>query len=238
MVAQADAYMRGETATGIYAMTITTANWERTLRLRFWEEAAEDRAFVRVLSPPKEEGSASLKLGNEMWTYLPDVNRSMKIPPSMMAQSWMGSDFTNEDIVNGDDYVNQYEHALVDTTMLAHTSSPPDTSTVDSARVYVIESTPKPGTPVVWGKVRHYARPEDHLPVRQEYFDEDGNQVRRMIFSRFRTMDGRLIPTQYTVLPLTEDEAGNRTVLTIEEIQFNVELPKGTFTRANLERAR
>ena len=226
MVAQADAQMRGETARGIYAMTITTPDWERTLRLRFWEDAANDRAFVRVLSPPKEEGSASLKLGNEMWTYLPEVERSMKIPPSMMAQSWMGSDFTNEDIVNSDDYVDEYEHALVDTAVL------------DSTPVYVIESIPRPGAPVVWGKIRYYARRSDYLPVLQEYYDEDGSKVRHMSFARFRTIDGRVIPTLYAVEPLTEDEAGHRTELLIEEIDIDVDLPGGVFTRANLERAR
>ena len=128
MIARADEQMRGEQAQGVYEMTIVTPHWKRTLRMRFWEDVENDRAFVRVLFPAKEAGSASLKIGNEMWTYLPSVERSLKIPPSMMTQSWMGSDFTNEDLVNADDYVEEYTHACVDTVV------------VDSQRVYVIES--------------------------------------------------------------------------------------------------
>jgi hypothetical protein len=226
MIARADEQMRGEQAQGVYEMTIVTPHWKRTLRMRFWEDVENDRAFVRVLFPAKEAGSASLKIGNEMWTYLPSVERSLKIPPSMMTQSWMGSDFTNEDLVNADDYVEEYTHACVDTVV------------VDSQRVYVIESIPKPEAPVVWGKVRYYARTGDFLPVRQEFYDEDGHLVRRMIFSDFREMDGRMIPALYTVEPLTEEKAGHRTLMRIEDMKFDVDLSRRIFTRANLERTR
>jgi len=226
IIRQAEELMRGTTAIGVYEMTITTPDWERTLTMRFWEDVDGEKAFVRVTDPPKERGTASLKLGNEMWTYLPGVERSMKIPPSMMSQSWMGSDLTNEDIVHGDDFVDQYEHELLDTT------------TVDAQPVYVIRSVPKPDAPVVWDQIVTYARVSDYLPAQQDYFDEDSVIVRRMRYGEFKEMGDRVIPTLYIVEPLTEDERGNRTTMRIVEMEFDARIPGGVFSRANLERSR
>ncbi len=226
IIAAGDDLMRGTTAEGVYEMTIINPDWERTLRMRFWEDVSGDRAFVRVLSPPREAGSKTLKLGNEMWAYLPSVEQSIKIPPSMMAQGWMGSDLTNEDIVNGDDYVDEYTHDLVDTTEM------------DGETIYVIESIPTPEAAVVWGKIRYYARAADALPVLQEFYDEDEGLVRRMLFSEFKSMDGRVIPTRYVVEPLTEEHIGQRTIMVIAEMDFDARIRPGVFTRANLERSR
>ena len=226
MVAQADSQMRGSTATGVYEMTIVHPDWRRDLRLRFWEDVDSERAFVRVLSPPREAGSASLKLGNEMWSYLPSVERSMKIPSSMMSQSWMGSDLTNEDIVNGEHYIDLYDHAVTDTTEVAGTV------------VYEITSTPRADAAVVWGQILYYARREDFLPVRQVFLDEDGQHIRRMDFSDFKVVGKRTIPTRYIVTPLTEEADGRQTTLLIRQMRFDEPIPVDTFTRRNLERPR
>ena len=225
-IARGEAQMRGHAAIGVYEMTIITPDWERTLKMRFWEDVDADRAFVRVLSPAREAGSASLKLGDEMWTYLPSVERSMKIPPSMMAQSWMGSDFTNDDLVNGDDVVEQYEHAFTDTTQL------------DGETVYEITSVPRADAPVVWGRIRAWVRAVDALPVRQDFYDEDDVLVREMELTDIREMDGRRVPTRWVVRPRTEDKEGHVTTLRILEMDFDASIPADTFTRRNLERRR
>jgi len=225
MVRLAEEQMRGETSHSEVEMTVITPEWQRTMRLEVWEAKRDEKAFVRVLAPAKERGTASLKLGNEMWTYIPSIERSMKIPPSMMMQSWLGSDFTNDDMLKASS-LDDYEHALTDTTEL------------DGQTAYVITSIPKPDAPVVWGKIVYYARLGDYLPIRQEFYDEDGNIVRRMDLSEFKRMGGRVIPTVYTLVPLTEETTGHQTTLTIHSAAFNVNISESIFTRANLERTR
>jgi len=222
---RADALMRGTMSEGEMEMTVVTPDWRRTMRMRFWEDSRDDRMFVRVLAPAKDRGTASLKLGNEMWMYLPSIERSMKIPPSMMMQSWLGSDLTNDDIVKESSY-KDYDHTFLDTTV------------IDGQRAYVIQSIPKPDAPVVWGKIITYARTSDYLPLRQDYYDDDGQLVRRMTYSDFRRMGGRTIPATYRLVPLTADRRGHETTLRILSMTFDRPIPGDTFTRANLERAR
>jgi outer membrane lipoprotein-sorting protein len=130
----------GKTLQAQLTMTVTTPRWERTLTLDAWIERPR-RSFIRILAPAKEAGIVSLRIGSEMWNYLPTVERTIKIPPSMMMQPWMGSDFTNDDLVKESSLVEDYTHGI--------TSS----DTVTGAPVYVVESTPKPDAAVVWGRI-------------------------------------------------------------------------------------
>lgn len=226
MIERAEQRMRGETSHGTMEMVVITPEWRRTMRMEFWEDTDDDKAFVRVLAPQKDRGTASLKLGNEMWTYMPSIERSMKIPPSMMQQSWMGSDFTNDDMVNSSSIVEDYYHEITDTTTMGGTT------------VYEITLTPKEEAAVVWGSIVDYAREEDYLPLRQDFYDEDGNLVRKMTFTDFREMDGRVIPSEMTLVPLTEEDEGDTTIMRWVDIDFNVDINPRVFTRANLERSR
>lgn len=140
IVKKADSLLRGETNHGMSEMTIITPNWERTLRLKSWQNGIE-KTFIRILLPQKDAGIGFLKIKNEMWSYLPTVERIIKIPPSMMMQPWMGSDFTNDDLVKGSSIVDDYEHREI------------GIEKVEGQDVYKIESDPKPDAPVVWGKI-------------------------------------------------------------------------------------
>jgi len=226
MIRRADEQMRGTTSQGEAEMTIITPEWRRTMTMRFWEDARGDKAFVRILSPAKDRGTATLKLGNEIWTYMPSIERSMKIPPSMMHQGWMGSDFTNDDMVKSSSVVDDYEHSLTDTTQL------------DGETVYVITMVPKEEAAVVWGKIVYYARTTDYLPLREDFYDEDSVLVRRMTLTEFRQMGGRVIPMLMTLTPLTEEKKGHETIFRYFSIEFNANISESVFTRANLERAR
>ncbi len=226
MIDQADQQMRGDTSRGTMEMVVITPEWRRTMRMDFWEDAEDDNAFVRVLAPQKDRGTASLKIGNEMWTYMPEIERSMKIPPSMMHQSWMGSDFTNDDMVKSSSIVEDYHHEITDTT------------TIDGTLTYEVTLTPKDDAVVVWGSIVYYAREGDYLPVRQDYYDEDRNLVRMMEFGGFRETDGRVIPSEMMLVPLTEDDEGDTTIMRWLDIEFNVDINPRVFTRANLERSR
>ena len=226
IVQRGDQQMRGRTSRGEFEMSITTPDWQRAMRMEFWESSEDDKAFVRVLSPARDRGTASLKLGNEMWTYLPSIERSMKIPPSMMLQGWMGSDFTNDDMVKSSSIVDDYTHSIVDTVE------------VGTERCYVVQLVPTEEAAVVWGKILYYARTTDYLPVREDFYDEEDTLVRRMDLSEFQEMGGRVIPAVMTLTPLTEDKQGHSTTMRYLSIEYDVNIRSSVFTRANLERSR
>src|SRR5262245_8368854 len=160
----------GKTLQSQLTMTIATPRWTRTLELAAWIERPR-RSYIRLLAPPKEAGIGSLRIGAEMWNYLPTIERTIKIPPSMMFQPWMGSDFTNDDLVKESSLLNDYVHRLV------------TVDTAADAPAWVIESTPKPDAAVVWGRIVTRVRRADSLPVREEFYDERGTLVRVMTFS-------------------------------------------------------
>lgn len=207
--------MRGE-----FEMRITTARWERTLRLRIWMDRPR-RSFVRVLSPAKEAGIGSLRIGNEMWNHLPAVERTIKIPPSMMLQPWMGSDFTNDDLVKQSSAIDDYLQQVGGEEIL------------DGRAVWRIDALPRPDAAVVWGRIVYWIR-KDFVPVRQEYYSDRGELTRVMGFSEVRTMGGRSIPTRWEMKPV--GKPGNLTVITVKDAQFNTPVDDEIFTQRNLQR--
>ncbi len=213
----------GKTSVGRYRMRITTPHWRRTLELRVWMDRPE-KTFIRILAPPKEAGIGSLRIGSEMWNYLPKVERIVKIPPSMMLQPWMGSHFTNDDLVKESSMVHDYTH-----TVLAEEER-------DGVVVYVIESLPKPEAAVVWGKLVYEVRRDDLIPLRLSYYDERGRLVKVLTFSEVREMDGRRLPTRWEMRPV--DEPGNATVIEMLEVRFDVPIDAGIFTLRHLRSGR
>lgn len=215
-----EALVWADTMRGEFEMRITTPRWERTLSLRIWMDRP-GRSFVRVLAPPKEAGIGSLRIGNEMWNYLPAVERTIKIPPSMMLQPWMGSDFTNDDLVKQssaiDDYVQRLEGE----------------ETLDGQAVYRIEALPKPDAAVVWGRLVYWIR-KDSIPVKQEYHSERGELVRVLTFSDVRPVGGRTIPTRWEMKSLAK--AGNATTIVVKDAAYNTRLDDEIFTQRNLQR--
>jgi len=142
-------YMRGKTSVCTLDMTIHRPDWERTITIKAWTKGQNDSIF-RIIAPPKDHGNGTLKKKREMWMYNPKVNRVIKIPPSMMSQAWMGSDFSNDDLSKTESLIKDYSHTII------------GTETHEGKKVYLIKSTPKPGAPVVWGMQRLKIR-EDHV---------------------------------------------------------------------------
>ena len=171
----------------------------------------------------KEKGTATLRIGNEMWNYLPKTDKVMKIPPSMMMGSWMGSDFTNDDIVKESSMREDYTYEFFS----------PDEPKED---LIYIELIPKEDTPVVWGKIETAVRSKDYLPVWQKFYDEKGNLMRIMEFKEIKEMGGRTIPTVMELTP--QDEEGHKTIVRYLEAKFNIELDDDTFTLRNLQKKR
>ena len=213
-----DDLYRGRSSHGVMTMKVTNPNYERELKMEFWSRGTEE-SLIRILAPKKERGTATLKNGNNIWNYLPKVDRTIKIPSSMMGGSWMGSDFTNDDLVK--------EHRMAEDYDSTFTSSP-------GMGQDIIEITckPKPNAPVVWGKVLVRAHRSDLIPREVLYYKEDGALARRLTFSDVREIDGHKIPTKMTMVPIKKK--GHRTVVTYEKIQFDVSVPERLFTVANL----
>jgi outer membrane lipoprotein-sorting protein len=203
-------------------MEVTTPNWSRSLVLEAWSKG-EDLSLFRILAPKKEKGTTTLRRDNEIWNYLPKVRRVMKLPSSMMSASWMGSDFSNDDLVKESRMTRDYDFRFG------------DQKEVDGRAVREILCTPKPDAPVVWGQLSVLVEGEgDPIPIRITYFDEDMKEARTMSFSEAKKMGGRTIPTRVVLQPT--DEPNRRTIMVYEELDFETEIPESLFSLQTLKR--
>ena len=221
IVDQVDRLLRGKSSVGTVTMQISTANWQRTLALQIWSLGTEN-ALIRVTKPEKEAGTATLKVANNIWHYLPKVNRTIKIPTSMMMATWMGSHFTNDDLVKESLLTRDYFIAL---SFEGERSGVP---------VYEFTLTPKPDAAVVWGKLVLEVRQADLMPTWERYYDENGTVVRELTFSAYKAMGGRFIPTHLVMRPA--DKPAEQTAITYDNLTFDVPLSEDTFSWRNLER--
>jgi outer membrane lipoprotein-sorting protein len=222
IVDRVDRLLRGESSHGTVTMEVVTADWSRSLDLEIWS-LGTDYALVRVLAPPKDAGTATLKSGNDLWNYLPRVDRTIKLPPSLMGAAWMGSHVTNDDLVKESRLVEDYDIEIA------------FEGTRDGTAVWEFRLTPKPDAPVVWGRVEYRVRKADFMPLWARYYDEDGNLVRTLEFSDFRKMGGRLVPAVMNMYP--EDKPGERTTIRYQELEFDVDLDASFFSLQSLRRA-
>jgi outer membrane lipoprotein-sorting protein len=213
-----DDLYRGRSAHGTMTMKVVNPNYQRELTMEFWSQGT-DKSLIRILQPKKERRTSTLKNGNNIWNYLPKVDRTIKIPSSMMGGSWMGSDFTNDDLVKEHRMAADYDSRF--------------TSSSGSAKdVVEITCTPKPNAPVVWGKVVVRVRRADLIPLETTYYKENGAVARRLTFSNVREIGSRKLPTTLTMIPV--DKPGHSTVVTYQELKFDVSLRPNLFTVANL----
>ncbi len=220
LIKEAEDLMRGQSNIGTMTMTITTPHWERTMTMDYWEKG-KNLSLVKVTDPPKEAGTISLKVDENMWNYIPSVETVIKVPPSMMMQSWMGSDFSNDDLVRESSISRDYNAAITGKQ-----------STPDGV-VYVLDLIPKPEAAVVWGKITAYVRATDHIPTRYEYYDEKGKLIRVMDLTDIKRMGGRTIPTVWTMVP--KNLKGRKTVIVLDKIQFNVPISDDVFSLSKLK---
>jgi outer membrane lipoprotein-sorting protein len=216
-----DDLYRGESSHGRATMTVRTEHWTRTLELEFWTRAKEE-SLVRILAPKKEQGTATLKSGNDLWNYLPKVKRVIKLPSSMLAASWMGSHFTNDDLVKEHRMAEDYDCTIA------------FTGERDGADVVEIQCAPKPEAAVVWGKVVVVVQRNGHLPIRVDYYDEGLDLVRSLAYSDVRPIGGRTVPTRMEMRP--REEPDESTVVVWNDIDFDAEVDPETFTLRALQR--
>ena len=213
---------RASSSESSVAMTVHRPDWERHMDMKAWTRGDDD-ALVRFTAPAKDAGNATLKLSNDTWVFNPKLNQVIKLPASMMSQAWMGSDFSYNDLAKSEDIINDYTHRIVATAQAGgHT-------------VWTIESTPKPGAPVVWGKVSMQVR-DDMVIVGETYFDQDMKPARQMTVDKIGVLAGRPYPVTMTMHPL--DEPAQWTRIETSSAQFNVGLPAWLFTLSNLQNPR
>lgn len=222
IIDRVDKLYRSASSRADVEMTVASKHWERTLRMDIWTEGM-DKTFIHITGPKKDEGIATLRIETEMWNYFPKINKVMKVPPSMMMGSWMGSDFTNDDLVKESSYIKDYNHRLIH----------PENENIDN---YYIELTPKTETPSVWGKIVITIRKEDYIPLEQAYYDEKGRKMREMIFSDVRTFGERTIPAVLEMTPLNKE--GQKTVIQYRDIRFDEQTYQEIFTLRNLQKRR
>ncbi len=211
-----DRLLRGESSRGDMVMDIVTAHWSRSLEMRVWSLGTQ-YALVRVVAPAKEAGTATLKSKDEVWNYLPRVDRTIKVPPSLMMGSWMGSHFTNDDLVKESRVIEDYDIAF---------------GPGGDAEAWELVLTPKPEAAVVWGKIVERVRKADLMPQWARYYDDRGTLVRTITFSDFTRMGGRLVPATMTIQPA--DKPAERTVLRYKSLEFGVKLAPDFFSLRNL----
>lgn len=224
IIQKADERFNGEkTSISLMSMTIVRPTWERSFEFRNWT-SGRDYALTLITAPARDKGQSFLKRKNEMWSWNPTIGRLIKLPPSMMSQGWMGSDYTNDDILRESSVVNDYQHELEGEEV------------VDGRLCYRIKMVAKEEAAVIWGHQVRWIDKKDFIFMKSELFDEDGYLVRTELGKEIKDMDGRLIPTRIELIPAEEE--GFKTILEIKEIKFNTTINDNFFSQQNMQRVR
>ena len=213
---------RGTNSYSEITMTIHRPDWERSMSMRAWTEG-DKKSLVRVTAPKKDVGNGTLVNDTNMWTFSPKINRIIKVPSSMMSQSWMGSDFSNKDLSKSTDILYLYDHRLVETRERKdHTE-------------YVIEAIPYDDAAVVWGKEVLVIR-DDKVLLEEEYWDQEGILVKKMETTEIAEMGGRAVAKTMRMGKVVTP--GEWTEMNVDAIEFNIDLADNIFTLSNLRNPR
>ena len=223
IIKKVDDKMRGNSNRSTMKMTIVRPEWKREITMKAWALGTE-YSLILVTSPARDKGQVFLKRNNEMWNWQPTIDRVIKLPPSMMLQSWMGSDFTNDDLVKESSIVEDYHHTLK------------ADSAIVGKPVYRIELIPQPDAPVVWGKIVAFVDKKEYNQLLALYYDEEGILVNTLVLSEIKSMDGRMLPTRLEMIPA--ENPGQKTVIQYLELEFDVGLNEGFFSMQNMKRVR
>jgi outer membrane lipoprotein-sorting protein len=224
IVKKTDEKFRGEqSGYSVMTMTVVRPSWQRTVEFRSWSKD-DDYALTLITAPAREKGQTFLKRKSEMWSWNPAVNRLIKLPPSMMSQGWMGSDYTNDDILRESSVVNDYSHSIE------------GSETIDGHDCWKVRLKAKEDADVLWGEQLWWIDKKEYISLKAELYDEDGYLVRTEKASELKTMDGRLIPTLIELVP-AENE-GYKTILRITEIKFNIKIEESFFSQQNMKTIR
>ncbi len=220
---KADQKMKGKTFFAEMTMTIQRPTWKRTLKFKTWGKGNEN-SLALVTYPAREKGQTFLKRNNEMWSWNPSISRLIKMPPSMMSQGWMGSDYSNDDLLKESSLIEDYTHKIV------------ATEKIDGIECWKIKLTPKEDAAVVWGKIVKWISKKEYNQLKTEYYDEDNYLVKTEVSNNVQLMGGKRIPTHTEIIPA--DEINKKTIVDISKVQFDKAYGNNFFTQQNMKRIR
>lgn len=223
IIRKANDLMQGQTNESYIRMSIVRPTWQRTITFHSWSKGGLYSLAV-ITDPAKEKGQTFLKRKNEMWNWMPAIQRMIKLPPSMMSQGWMGSDFTNDDLLKAASIVDDYDQTLLGTQVC------------NGEDCYKIQLIPKPNAPVVWGSLIKWVSKKGYFQMKTEFFDEDHQLVKTESSSSVKKMGDREIPTHFEILPA--DKPGNKTLVDFDKATFNLPIDDNFFSQQNMKNVR
>lgn len=213
----------GITSQGVSKMTVVRPDWSREVEMKSWSKGM-DYYLIYITSPARDRGQVFLKRKMELWNWMPSIGRMIKLPPSMMMQSWMGSDFTNDDLLKQSSLVKDYEHTII------------SEEKIDNYNTWKIEFIPKPDAPVVWGKITMWITKDHYLQIKVEYFDETLELVNTMIGSKIENVGDRMLPMKMEMMPA--DKPGNKTIFEYSTIVFDKPINDRFFSQQNMKKVK
>ena len=223
IIRRSEDHITGNSTIAEISIEVKRPKWSRIMDIKVWSLGTE-YSFILLESPSRDKGSVFLKRDKEIWNWQPKIEKTIKLPPSMMMQSWMGSDFTNDDLVKESSILMDYTHQIIGDTILL------------GRPCFGIELTPKPDAPVVWGKIRSFIDKEDYLQLSSEFYDEDGFLINQMTASKIELFGDKLIPSIIVMKPIEEE--GQKTILKYRSLTFDVDIEENFFTKQNMKRLR
>ncbi len=223
IVQKADEKLKGTSNKAEMKMTIVRPDWERSMTMKTWGKG-DNLGITVITAPARDKGTAFLKKGKEIWNWQPTIERAIKLPPSMMMQSWMGSDLTNDDLVKQSSIVTDYDHKKL------------GEETIEGRECWKIEMRPKEDAAVVWGKIVVWISKKEYLQLKTEFYDEDDYLTNTMLGKNVKKLGGRMIPTRMEVIP--EEEDGSKTILEYLSAEFDVAIKDSFFSVQNMKRVR
>ena len=221
IISKAEDKMRGESSYAEMKITTVRPKWSREMTLKSWSKG-EKLSLIYIASPAREKGTVFLKKGKEVWNWIPSIERTIKLPPSMMSQSWMGTDMTNDDLVKESEKDNDFTHKLIGEEV------------IDGLKCWKIELIPKEDAAIVWGKILSWIDQKEYNTMKSEFYDEDGYLVNLMKASNVKEMGGIIIPTRMEIIPV--EEKGKKTILEYVSLKLNLGLQESYFTLQNMKK--
>jgi len=223
IIKKSDELIKSKSSYAEVSMTIIKTDWSRTVGMKMWA-LEPDYAIIYITEPARDKGTVTLKRKKEVWNWIPTAQKVIKIPPSMMLQSWMGSDFTNDDLVKESSLINDYSHTIA------------GEENFNGYDCYKIESIPKPDAGVVWGRLLTWIAKEEFFQLKVEFYDEDDFIVKSYLGSDIKELGGRTIPVHWEMVPV--DRPGEKTIFDYHEIEFNYNVKESFFSEQNMKRVR
>ncbi|HCL56064.1 MAG TPA: hypothetical protein DHW82_03530 [Spirochaetia bacterium] len=223
VIQKGEEVMRGKTSFSKVEIQIEKPRFTRSILLESYDSRDEDKFFIRILEPKKDKNTTFLKIEKNLWQYIPKIGKEIKIEASLLGDSWMGSDFTNDDLVKQSSIVDDYSQEFLESE--------------DNA-FYKIELLPKPGSTAPWSRIIIFSKKSDFLPVREEFYDFKGRLKKVMLLSDFKEMGGRVTPLKMEMQSIENGEAVSKTVLIYQEIRFNLKIEDFIFTKAYLRKSK